>query len=256
MIKRFIIIFSLVYTTLYSKENLELGLGVGFISTPSYIGSKEQKNRILPFPYIDYKGKYFNINREKIYNQFYDKNKLQIEVSIRGMLPAKSDNTIREGMPNLDPMIEFGPMFTYNLSKKENQTFDLLFPIRMAYTVNSDSFLEYQGLISSIDFKYKSKLINKYKFILTSGIGFNEKKYNDYYYEVESKYANSNRKEYSSKGGYSGYHISAALTRKDKNIWYGSFFKYYYLDGAVFEKSPLVETKHSLFYGIGFSYLF
>jgi len=255
MLKR-ILIVSVLIVSVYAKENLTYGLGVGFVSTPAYIGSDKQNNRILPFPYIDYKGKYFNINRDKIYNEFYDKDKLKIEISLRGMLPSESKGTAREGMPDLDTIVEFGPMLTYNLKEENNSSLSLLLPLRVAFALGGDDFLEYQGLLSSFDLQYKNKIFNDYNFIFTSGIGFNDKRINDYYYEVKSKYATSNRSVYSSSSGYSGFHTSIALTKKDENFWYGGFIKHYYLEGSTFDDASLVETKNSLFYGFGFSYLF
>lgn len=255
MLKK-VLVLSVLFVSLYAKETLSYGLGLGFISTPAYIGSDKQNNRFLPFPYIDYKGKYFNINRDKIYNQFYDKNRLQMEVSIRGMLPSKSEDTAREGMPNLDTILEFGPMLTYNLREVNNAKLSLLLPLRAAFSLGSDSMFEYQGALASLDLQYKDRIFSEYNFILTTGLGFNDKKINDYYYEVQSQYVTSSREQYSSKSGYSGFHTSLALTKKEDKFWYGGFIKHYYLEGAQFEKSPLVETKNSLFYGLAFSYLF
>lgn len=241
-------------STAFSKDNLTYGLGLSILSTPSYIGSKNQELRVVPFPYIEFKSKYINIDRDKIYNEFYNKDRTKIEVSIRGMLPSKSDESARVGMEDLDLIIEVGPKFIYDIFSQNEMKINFELPVRAAFSIG-DSF-DYQGFLGSFDLKYKNKIFNNYSFSFTSGLGFADKKFNNYYYEVNSQDVTTTRSEYHSKGGYSGWHNAIAITKKDEHMWYGGFIKHYYLDEAIFEDSSLVETKNSLFYGLAFSYLF
>ena len=238
----------------FSKDNLTYGLGLSVLSTPSYLGSKNQELRVVPFPYIEYKSKYINIDKDKIYNEFYNKDRLKVEVSIRGMLPSKSEESARVGMEDLDLIIEVGPKFIYDIYSKNDMNIDFELPFRAAFSIGNS--LEHQGFLGSFDLKYKNKLLNNYTFSFTTGLGFADKKFNNYYYEVNSQDVTSIRTEYHSKSGYSGWHNALALTKRDEHMWYGGFIKHYYLDGVVFKDSSLLETKNSLFYGLAFSYLF
>ena len=108
MLKR-IYLFSCIFIlslSLKSNDEYIFGMGASFVSYPSYIGSKKQNNLLIPFPYIKYSNKYINIDRDKIYNEFYNSEKTKVEISLRGMLPSKSDDTAREGMPNLDGVLD------------------------------------------------------------------------------------------------------------------------------------------------------
>ena len=256
MIKKiFIISVSFLFgINLFSKDSFKYGIGLSIISTPSYIGSNKQNTTVVPFPYIELRSKYINIDRDKIYNEFYNTDKTKIEFSIRGMLPSESEDTLREGMEDLDAIIEIGPKLTYTLFSKNAMKIDLEIPVRAAFSV--DSSFDYQGFLGSFDLSYKNIIFNDYNLSFTSGIGYSDKKINNYYYEVSSQYSNSSRSEYHSKSGYSGFHNALALTKTDEHFWYGGFIKHYYLDNAVFENSSLVETKNSLFYGLAFSYIF
>lgn len=244
----------LLSLNLFGKDSFSYGLGISVLSTPSYIGSSKQNTTVVPFPFIELKSKYINIDRDKIYNEFYKSKNTKIEFSLRGMLPTKSKGTLREGMEDLDALLEIGPKLTYNIFKKENTQVNFEIPIRAAFSIGSS--FAYQGLAGSLDLSYKNIIFKNYNLSFSTGLGFSDKKINNYYYEVNSKDVNTTRSEYHSKNGYSGLHNTFSITKRDEHFWYGGFLKHYYLDNAVFEKSPLVETKNSLFYGLAFSYIF
>jgi outer membrane scaffolding protein for murein synthesis (MipA/OmpV family) len=252
---KYILITILFFTSLYSKNNSTYGLGTSFISAPLYIGSKKTNSYILPFPYIEFKSKYFNVDRNKIYNNLYNSEKVKVEISLRGVLPVESKDSAREGMPNLDPILEFGPKYSYSLYKNNDSRVSLELPLRATFTVGDELF-EYKGYTSNINIKYKNKVFNNYKISYTFGLSYNSEKINNYYYEVKPQYTNKNRIEYKTSSGYGGFHNSFAFTKKTKSLWYGAFIKHYYLDGVVFEKSPLYEKNNALFYGFAISYLF
>lgn len=257
MLKKLILVFLtfLLISFANAKDNFVFGLGMSVLSTPAYIGSEKQNLTILPFPYIEYTGEYFSIDRDKIYNEFYNTEKMQLELSLRGMLPSKSEDTARVGMPDLDAMAEIGPKLTYNLFAKHDSKINLEIPIRAAFSVG-DNLFEYQGYFSSLDLNYENYIFSNFKINYVTGFGFSDKRINNYYYEVDSKYVNANRSEYHSKSGYSDFHNTFSITKKENSFWYGAFIKHYYLDSAVYEDSPLVETKSSIFSGLAFSYLF
>jgi len=254
MLKYLLLVF-IVLSSINAKETFVYGLGMSILSTPSYIGSKKQNLTVLPFPYIEYSGKYLKIDRDRIYNEFYNRENIQIELSIRGMLPVESKDTLREGMHDLDALIEIGPKLTYNIFSKHDAKINLEIPLRAAFSIGDD-FFEYQGYFSSLDLNYKNTIFYDYKINFVAGIGFSDRRINNYYYEVDSKYVNANRSEYHSKSGYSDFHNTFSITRKDKSFWYGAFIKHYYTKSAVYQDSPLIETNSSLFSGLAFSYLF
>lgn len=253
--KVLLIILILSNFLLFAKDKKTFGIGLSYISAPVYLSSKKQNSHIYPIPYIEYKSKYFNIDRDRIYKDFLSSDKANMELSIRGMLPSKNEDTLREGMNDLDAILEIGPKFIYNIYSKKNMKINLEVPIRIALSLGKD-LLKYKGYYSSLQIKYENSLLKNYKVNFILGASYSDKKLNNYYYEVKKEFINSNRKEYHSNSGFSGLHNSFSITKKDKNFWYGAFVKYYYLKNAVFENSPLYQTDNSLIYGFAFSYLF
>ena len=236
------------------NEKSEFGVGAGYVSSPLYIGSSVKKSYVAPFPYIDYRGKYLNINREKIYNNFYDNNNLKIEISASGMLPANSSsNSAREGMPDLDLALDIGPNFIYNIYKDKNSDFTLEMPVRAMFTFGSH--IDYNGYLVNMNLHYK-KYFNGYKFEYTTGLVWGDRDYHNYYYEVQSQYKTAIREEYHPSSGYGGWQNSLSMTKRSGDFWYGFFIKHYSLSSVVYKDSPLVEQNSALFYGIATSYIF
>ena len=254
--KLFIGIF-FVFTFLQSSEKVELsyGIGAGFLSAPEYIGSKKTKSYFLPFPFFEYKTDKVNISRDKIDAKFIDTKKYKIYLSLRGMLRVNSKNTLRVGMPNLPATLEIGPNFIYSIFKDKNNSLNFEIPLRAVFAVSSRKIF-YTGYLTNLNFDFNQKLYNNIKLTFKTGIVFADKKYNNFYYSVSNKYVTSKRSEYYSNFGYSGWQNSLGISKKDKNIWYGAFVKYYDLSNVVYKESPLYESKSALFYGFAFSYLF
>ncbi|NQY25210.1 MAG: MipA/OmpV family protein [Campylobacteraceae bacterium] len=252
-----ILILLIFAMSLFGKEtsSLTYGLGLGFISVPSYIGSKERKNLFLPFPYIEYRSDKININRDEIYSDYFKTQKSKVQLSLRGMLPVKSKDSKREGMDDLDATLEVGPNFIYHLKQNKMSSLDLEFPVRAVFSVGS-SGIRYQGYLANVNLHYKEEFSNNIKLTLKTGLVWGDSDYHNYFYEIKKNDVTSNRSEYHASSGYGGWQNSIGLSKKDDKFWYGMFVKYYNLDKVSYSKSPLVETKSALFYGLAFSYLF
>lgn len=237
------------------KSTLSYGLGVGFISAPEYIGSSKRKNMTLPFPYIEYKSDKINIDRNKVFNDYFKHDDYKIELSMTGLLPVTSKNSARQDMPDLDATIEFGPNFIYHVFKKDEKFLNLEVPVRTVFSVDSGTF-DYQGYVANINLHYQEYLIKNIKLDITTGFVWGDESYHNFYYEVDQKYETVSREEYHSKSGYGGWQNSVGLTKKDDKFWYGAFVKYYNLTHVAYNQSPLVEKNSAFFYGFAVSYLF
>ncbi len=84
---------------------------------------------------------------------------------------------------------------------------------------------------------------------------FADDNYHAYYYDVKPRYATQSRPAYKAGGGYSGMSIQLSASRRFGNLWLGMFARYDNLSGAVFEDSPLVETRHSFTGGLGAAWM-
>ena len=80
----------------------ELGAGVSAFSFPSYRGSDQTNNFLLPVPHFTYHGDFLKADRHGIRGSFFDSDWLDLSVSLALSPPAISnDITARSGMPDL-----------------------------------------------------------------------------------------------------------------------------------------------------------
>ena len=78
----------------------EVGAGAAAISFPDYRGSTNRHHYLLPIPTFVYRGELFQVDREKIRGVIYQGRRAELEVSINGSVPVRSnDNSARRGMP-------------------------------------------------------------------------------------------------------------------------------------------------------------
>jgi outer membrane scaffolding protein for murein synthesis (MipA/OmpV family) len=91
---------------------------------------------------------------------------------------------------------------------------------------------------------------------LQAGPVFNDRRYNEYYYQVDPQFATPTRPAYSASGGYGGTQFTVTASRRFGQVWFGAFARAYGLRGAVFQDSPLVQQRSALYAGIGIAYIF
>jgi hypothetical protein len=73
---------------------------------------------------------------------------------------------------------------------------------------------------------------------------------------VEPAYATAFRPAYDAGGGYSGSALTIGLSKSYKQLRFNAFASADFLDGAIFENSPLVKTKTSIMSGVNVSWIF
>lgn len=262
MIKKslLLLLLSINLSTLYADEKpkLELGVGLASLYFPSYTGSKEYQTHLLPLPYVIYRGDALKVNRSGLYSRLFSSDNLQLDLSMNAAVPVSSDDLkIREGMSDLDPVIELGTALKWYMGEDSWANRWLLkLPFRAAVATDLQRF-DHVGwrftptLNISPTIKYSG-----WETALNLGFDFADAQYHDYYYGVSAEYANATRPAYEGTAGYGGTHLLASASKRYDNMWVGSFLKYNYLDGASFEDSPLLESEQGWMFGIGFAWIF
>ena len=108
------------------------------LSFPDYRGSDESRLYAIPFPYVVYRGTFLKADKDGVRGAFFDSDRVELNVSVGASVPVKSDdNRAREGMPDLQPTVEFGPALDLNLWRSDDRRYkvDLRLPVRAAVTV-------------------------------------------------------------------------------------------------------------------------
>ena len=238
----------------------EIGAGVAAFSFPSYRGSDQTHNFLLPVPHFTYHGDFLKADRQGIRGSFFDSDRLDLTVSLALSPPVSSDDiTARAGMSDLKGTFEIGPQMDVTFWRSENRArfLKLLLPLRAAVTV--------EGSPKSIGWVFHPKLnmditdipgMAGWNLGMLAGPVFGDKRQHAYYYAVAPQYATADRPAYEARGGYAGMQFLASLSKRYPGYWVGGFVRYDNLSGAIFEDSPLVRKKDYLAGGIAITWVF
>jgi len=241
----------------------ELGAGAAALRLPDYRGSDQSRGYLYPLPYVRYRGEVLKVDdrRGLLALLLLERGPAELDVSLNASQPAPSDrNAARQGMPDLDPTIEVGPVLKVTLweDPKRARELSLQLPVRAAYAIDFPS-ARYIGVVVNpvIDyFVREAGPRGGWRLGLQAGPVFTDARYNRYYYQVDPAYATAARPAYSAGRGYAGIQFTASLSRRFDAIWVGAFVRAHALHGAAFEESPLVRRRSAVLAGVGIAYVF
>ena len=243
------------------KPLWELGMGVGLLYMPDYRGSDESRFYALPYPYFVYRGDIIKVDRQKISGKVFKTDRILLDVSIYGSVPVKSSkNSARTFMEDLDATFEVGPALDITLleSRQKQYSLKLLLPVRAVFSTDFES-VAHEGWVISPRLNFeKGDIIPHTGLRLGVSLGpmFADGGYHDYYYTVEPVYALPWRLAYDAGGGYSGTILTVGLGKSYRQFKFNAFVSADFLDGAVFENSPLMKTQTSIMSGVSVSWVF
>jgi MipA family protein len=236
----------------------EAGLGIGGLVFPDYRGSDEMRAYPIPVPYFLYRGKFLKADSEGLRGQLFDREYAELSLSVNGTIPVSSeDNAARSGMPDLDPTFELGPSLDLHLWKSEDgkAALDLIMPLRVPITIERSP--EAIGWLFSPRLNLDLRNVARTGWDFGFGVGpvIADRKYHDYFYSVDSEYATADRPEYRARGGYSGAHVLASLSKRFPGYWVGAYVRYDSLASATFADSPLMKSSSYVAGGIGIAWM-
>jgi len=240
-------------TTVMASE-LDLGLGVGALSYPNYLGAEDSTVLSFPYPYIDYRSEKLKIDKDGLEQELFSIKGLTARVSMSGSLPAKASKA-REGMDELDLAGEIGPALVYKLYEKGEFSIKLDLPIRAVISTDFDS-IDYRGYLYELKTKIEYTSASNYLYQFHTGAVWGDSRYHNYIYGVKKEFVTSTRDYYQADAGYAGYKTSFGISKKFKKVWVGVFIRYYDLRGVAFEDSPLLAKDSAIYSGAFVAYIF
>lgn len=269
MIVRRIILFSLIIVFLAlpqksmgaEKPLWELGIGGGFLLMPDYRGSNETRAYLLPFPYAVYRGGIFRLEDKRMTARIFSTDRVTLDASGYGAVPVKSgDNEARRGMPDMDPTFELGPALRIKLldSRESKYRLGMALPARAVFSTDFRS-VRYEGWVFAprLNFEKGDVLPGTGLYLgVSTGPIFADCGYHQYFYTVEPEYAALQRPSYAAGGGYSGSSLTVGLGKNFQRFIVHAFVSADFLQGAVFEDSPLVQRKTSWMGGFSINWIF
>lgn len=251
--------FARLHPVQSNKPLYEAGIIGGSAYVPDYPSSDQGRLRYLAFPQVRYRGLRFRSDEEdSMKARLFHSPIYGFDLSGGGAFSTNSNqNDARKGMNDLDWVFELGPRFYVFLIKTDRVWMRLFFPVRVAFSTDLTN-ATYQGLVFAPAFntryyfddtKFNSIILNVTRTHTTHQM-------QEYYFQVERKYATQTRPEYDAKSGY--LTTSAALAyiyEKEQIGIYGGLginsFK-----GSANAGSPLYRSEYTYSAFVGFSYLF
>jgi len=237
------------------KAKWEFGIGLGGLSLPHYRGSDQRDEYFAPLPYVRYQGDRLKVDREGGRYYFHNNPVFKVDVTAAFAFPVDSeDNAARQGMPDLDALLEVGPRFQWSLYESNDRRFRFRFsaPVRIAINLSS---AENEGWTFSPYLQ-----VRYYSFMETAfsvGPLWASEKYHDFFYQVDNQFATADRNAYNAQSGYSGFRFTLTNSHRiSKHYWWGGFLRYDTLSGATFEDSPLIIQDDAFMMGLVLSYIF
>ena len=243
------------------KPLWELGVGLAALQIPDYSGSDEYRRYLLPYPYFVYRGDVLRVERERISGRIFETDRVLLDISFNGSVPVKSsDNSARQGMPDLDPSFEIGPSLNITLleDRQDRYKLKLSLPVRAFFSTDFSS-VRHEGWVfhPRLSFEKADMIPGAGVNVgLSAGPMFADQGYHRYYYTVDPAFATPSRPRYEAGGGYSGSTVTVGLSKTLSPFILNAFVSLDYLKGAVFEESPLVKTQYSWMCGFTVSWIF
>lgn len=239
----------------------EVGVGGGLVEVPNYPASGERNTVALALPYAIYRGDIFRIGGQGGARAvFVENNKFELDISFSGSFAADSDdNSVREGMPELDYMFEVGPQLIYKITDFPfdtggNARLDAQIQTRGVFSTDFGQ-LDARGYVFESTLRYQQRGVFSHDtgFSLAARMTWATEKLHDYFYQVAPDYETDSRPAYNASGGYLGAELSAGLAfpiLTNVRGFFGSSVQFSY--GSANDESPLYEKDVTYSVGMGF----
>lgn len=227
-----------------AEDKWELGMGLGHLTSHAYMGSSEQVTLTTPVPFIKLQTDWFDLSEGSLKMNWFEDTPFRLSFNFDVGLPVESkDVELRQGMDDLDPIVQVGPMITYHLENVGNVEWKIEAPVLFAYSADGAD-LDSTGWTFTPRIAMRFQINNaKSPLDLEMSLGpvYSAKKYHQYYYSVASNDVNTDRGFYQSDGGFAGYRLNMSFTKRVDDLWFGLYLRYHNLSDAEFRDSPLVE---------------
>ena len=140
-----------------------------------------------------------------------DDDRIEFDVGLDAAFPVDSDdNDAREGMNDLDFLLELGPRLTYRfLPPEDRDELDLAFAVRAVLSTDFGN-LRYQGLTlnPSLTYRRNDFILDDMRGVVSLSPLFGFDGLNDYFYRVSPSEARPGRPAFEADDGYIGTELS------------------------------------------------
>jgi len=236
----------------------EIGLGGAALSTPSYPGSDERESRLLVFPNIVYRGEILRADRSGIAARLFRSDRAELDVGFAGALPSDSDEVDeRAGMPDLGPLLEFGPRLKLRLLELgNNRRLRAEFPLRAV--IEARGGLHGRGTTFEPRLAYEMAGERALWTLETNlSVVLGDRRINRHFYEVAPQYVTAMRPAYAADAGLIATRLGLFGSRRlDEDIRLFGYLRFETYKGAANRDSPLHVKDGGVSGGLGVMWTF
>jgi MipA family protein len=236
----------------------ELGVGLGAARTPAYIGSNETIQRVLPVPYVIYRGDIFRVDQDGVGARLFRGENWLFDLGFAAGLDGNNQDLIaRQGMSKLGPTFEVGPRFRWFIAKpSQGELISLNVPLRGVIEINGG--LKAQGVVLEPTLRYDNdRLFKGIGLVAQAGVLVGDQRINGHYYTVGPEFATSTRPAYVAKSGLMATKLSAVLYKElTPEVSVAVFARWDGSGNAANASSPLHFKSSAITFGLGATYSF
>lgn len=232
----------------------EAGLGLSALTLPHYRGSDQNHSWLLPLPYFVYRGDIFRADREGARAVFVDSQRFDVDVSVSATAPTRGDdNVARRGMPELAGTLQVGPNVNLHLAQGTGWKAELRLPVHAVVTLQRSPTAIGWTAQPNVNVDWR---VGEWNIGAQAGLLAGTRRYHDYLYGVDSRYATTERSAYDAPGGGAGWRLTSGVSRRFGHWWFGAFVRADSVAGAAFHASPLVRRDNNVSAGVALSWVF
>lgn len=211
-----------------SKSGLPLwewGIAVGGGFVPDYPGSEEASLRGFPAPFFIYRGRVMRSDSGGLRGRLINNLLYEFSFSFSGAFPVNADdNKARNGMEDLDLMLQFGPSILLklpSLSETKKDEFRVQLALRGVLSTDFGGF-NYRGAVfhPRIYYKISNLLWNGTRTFVGIGSQFATDRLMDYFYAVPRPFVTPTRRFYDAKTGYLQSSLSMWQSNRIHKNWF------------------------------------
>ncbi len=234
----------------------EAGVAAFGVSTPAYPGSSDRSSRLLPLPFVIYRGEVLRADQGGIGARLFRSERVEFDVGFSGALPAHSDDVAaRAGMPDLNTLIEFGPRMKILLANP-TPTSRLRLELPLRAVMEIEGGVRRQGTSFEPKLSYEMRGADpRWGYDISAAAVFGDRRLNRYFYEVAPQYATDPRPAYQADAGLVLTRVGLSATYKfNQDVRLFGFVREESYRGAANEDSPLMKKRSGASLGLGFTW--
>ena len=193
--------------SLQDQSLWEAGVAGAYSYLPDYPAAEQSHAKWIAAPYLVYRGKILRADREGARASFLRRRSYEVDLGLAATFASSSkDNAARQGMPDLDYLLELGPRFNWSLSDLGGWgKMRFFLPLRAVFSTDLGDF-HHRGFTLSPALYTRVRLGRRTdRFALAQlTASFANRQMCAYFYDVAPEFATPTRPFYDAHGGYMG----------------------------------------------------